>query len=263
MKPVLPLPMDVRLMNLTSRALWLLLLLMVVSSFAGWVARRPVFALRSITVNGDTNHNNARTLQAMLAPTLSGTFLTIDLAATRNAFEQVPWVRRAEVRREFPNRLKVSLQEHQAVAFWGAEGDSTLVNSYGEVFEANPGELDDDNLIRLNGPKEQSAQILSLYRTLKPLFDQRELPIEQLELTGRGNWRVHLTTGADIELGRGTEEELKARVRQFIDTIHLVALRYERSASSLESADLRHEQGYTVRLKGVSTLQTIASGAKK
>jgi cell division protein FtsQ len=222
-----------------------------------------LFALRSISVYGDTSHNNARTLRALLAPTLNGTFLTIDLAATRAAFEQVPWVRRAEVRREFPNRLKVILQEHQAVAFWGAEGDSTLVNTYGEVFEANPDELDDDSLFRLNGPKEQSAQVLSLYRALQGMFARRDFPIEQLELTGRGNWRARLNTGAEIELGRGTEEELIARARQFIDTINLVTLRYDRTPSALESADLRHEQGYAVRLKGVSTLLTAAYGAKK
>jgi cell division protein FtsQ len=263
MKPTLPLPLDVRLMNLSARALWLILLLLAVSNFADWVARHPVFALRSISVEGDTQHSNARTLRTLLAPTLSGTFLTIDLKAAQAAFEQVPWVRRAEVRREFPNRLKVILQEHQAVAYWGVEGDSTLVNTYGEVFEANPGELDDDGLFRLNGPREQSAQVLSLYRALQSLFARRDLPIEQLELTGRGNWRARLSTGAEIELGRGTEEELIARSRQFIETINLVALRYDRSASALELADLRHEQGYAVRLKGVSTVMTATPALKK
>lgn len=254
-KPLPPLPLDVRLMNLTTRVLLLALVLLLAGSFANWVARHPLFALRGISVYGDTSHNSGKTLRAQLAPHLSGTFVTVDLAATRAAFEQVPWVRRAEVRREFPNRLKVILQEHQAVAYWGAEGDSTLVNSHGEVFDANLGELDDDNLPRLNGPREQSALVLSLFRLLQPMFERRELAIEQLELTGRGNWRAQLVNGAEIELGRGTEEELVVRARQFIDTIQQVASRYDRTAGALESADLRYEQGYAVRLKGVSTLQ--------
>jgi cell division protein FtsQ len=33
----------------------------------------------------------------------------------------------------------VKLQEHQAVAHWGDEDDTHLVNSFGEVFEANGG----------------------------------------------------------------------------------------------------------------------------
>ena len=208
-------------------------------------------------------HNKPVTRRARGAPYLSGTFLTVDLGAPRQAFEQVPWGRRAEVRREFPNRLRVVLQEHQAVAYWGEEGDSTLVNSFGEVFEANLGEVEQDALPRLNGPKEQSAQVLAVYRALQPLFQRKELSIEQLELTGRGNWRARLESGAKIELGRGTEEEVLARTQQFTGTMAQVTARYGRSASALESADLRHEQGYAIRLAGVSTMSPAEQTSKK
>jgi cell division protein FtsQ len=256
-------PFDVKLMNLTARLLLAVFVLLALGALAGWVARHPAFAIRGIAVYGDTSHNNALTLRAQVAPYLSGTFVTVDLAATRQAFESVPWVRRAEVRRDFPNRLKVILQEHKAVAFWGAEGDSTLINSYGEVFEANLGEVEQDVMPRLNGPKEQSAQVLAEYRALEPMFDSKELGIEQLELTGRGNWRVRLDSGAQIELGRGTEEEVVARTRQFLETMSQVTSRYGRTASALDSADLRHEQGYAIRLKGVSTLVSDGQGQKK
>jgi len=252
-------PFDVKLMNLTVRALLLGFVLLALGASGAWVARHPVFALQGVSVLGDTQHNNAVTLRAQVAPYLS----TIDLAAARQAFELVPWVRRAEVRREFPNRLKVILQEHQAVGYWGTEGESTLVNSYGEVFEANLGEVEQEALPRLNGPKEQSAQVLSMYRALQPLFESSELPIEQFELTGRGNWRAQLDTGAVIELGRGGLEELVARARQFLGTLTQVTSRYGRSTSALESADLRYEQGYAIRLKGVTTLVAAEQTPKK
>ena len=57
-------------------------------------------------------------------------------------FEAVPWVREARVQREFPNRLRVTLEEHQAVAWWGQAGSGYLVNRLGEVFEASPDEGD-------------------------------------------------------------------------------------------------------------------------
>jgi cell division protein FtsQ len=256
-------PFDVKLMNLTARALLLGFVLLALGTLGAWAARRPVFALRGVSVLGDTNHNNAVTLRAEVAPYLNGTFLTIDLAAARQAFELVPWVRRAEVRREFPNRLKVVLQEHQVVGYWGAESESTLINSFGEVFEANLGEIEQETLPRLNGPKEQSAQVLSLYRALQPLFERQEMPIEQFELTGRGNWRAQLDSGATIELGRGTEEDVVARARQFLGTLTQVTARYGRTVSALESADLRHEQGYALRLKGVSTLLPAEQAPRK
>ena len=76
-----------------------------------------------------------------------------------------------------------------------------------------------------------------------------------------GGWRAHLDTGATIELGRGTGDEVNARVKRFLGTLEQVAIRYERRASALESADLRHENGYAIRLRGVSTL--AAEGLKK
>ena len=74
------------------------------------------------------------------------------------------------VRREFPNRLQVELQEHQAVAYWGSEGDCALINSYGEVFEANVGEVEQDRLPRLSGPEGQGVEVLAMYRALAPLY---------------------------------------------------------------------------------------------
>ena len=52
-----------------------------------------------------------------------------------------------------------------------------------------------------------------------------------------------------------------ARVRRFLKTLTQVTTRYSRRASALESADLRHENGYAVRLRGVST--NVAAAPKK
>lgn len=259
----LPAPLDVKLMNLTSNLLLVAFVLLALGAAAGWAMAHPLFAIRGVTVMGDVNHNNALTLRANVAPQLKGTFLTIDLAAARQAFEAMPWVRQAVVRREFPNRLKVILQEHQAVGYWGTESDSTLVNSHGEVFEANVDEVEQDELPRLDGPQGQSAQALAMYRALQPLFERLDLSIEELDLTGRGSWRAKLDTGAQIELGRGTEEEVVVRTQRFLGTMTQVTSRYGRTVTSLESADLRHQEGYAIRLRGVSTVLPEAQKAQK
>ena len=129
-----------------------------------WGLRHPMFSIVAIQVQGDLTHNNAVTLRANVAHRLSGNLFTLDLAAARTAFEGVPWVRKALVRREFPNRLNVQLQEHLPVAYWGDEGESLLLNTFGEVFEANLGDVEADKLPRLSGPQGQSAQLLAMYR---------------------------------------------------------------------------------------------------
>ena len=246
-------PFDVRMMNATAATLFVLFTLMAIAALTTWAANHGLFAISVVTVNGDVTHNNAITLRANVVPRLAGSFLTVDLARTRAAFESVPWVRRAVVRREFPNRLKVTLQEHRAVALWGPEGDSRLLNAFGEVFEANAGEVEHEALPRLSGPPGQEPQVLAQYQMLAPQFEALDLSIEQLELSGRGSWIARLDTGAVIELGRGTEEEVRARTARFLKTLTQVTSRYQRRPDAVETADLRHADGYALRLRGVST----------
>jgi cell division protein FtsQ len=254
MSDSLPVPLDVKLMNLTATLLLLGFVLLALGTGGRWLARHPMFAIRGLTVLGDVSHSSALTLRAHVGQQLQGTFLTIDLNAVRQAFETVPWVRKAVVQREFPNRLRVILQEHQPVAYWGEEGESTLVNSYGEVFEANLGEIEQDELPRLDGPAEQSAQVLAMYRELEPLFESLDLSVDTLSLNERGNWHAQLAGGAALELGSGAPAEVMARSRQFLATVTQVAAQHGRKIDALEAADLRYAQGYALRLRGVSTV---------
>jgi len=259
-KAAAPLPLDVRLMNGTATVLFVAFGVLLLAALCWWTLRHPAFALGGITVRGEVTHNSPATLRANVAPQLSGNFFTVDLEATRRAFEHVPWVRQAVVRREFPNRLRVVLQEHQAVAFWGEDGSSRMVNSFGELFEANAGEVDADDLPRLTGPDGQAQEVLAMYRAVAPLFEPLDLAVEELQLTGRGSWQVVLDTGAKVELGRGNAAAVLPRVERFTRTLTQVASRYERRPEALVSADLRYGDGYAIRLRGVGT---VAAEPKK
>jgi cell division protein FtsQ len=81
------------------------------------------------------------------------------------------------------------------------------------------------------------------------------MDIEQLELTPRGSWRVLTHTGAQIELGRGAQAEIGAHLQIFFKTLPQVTARYGRTSTSLLAADLRHKDGYALRLRGVSTVE--------
>ena len=104
-------PFDVRLMNITANLVFVVCALVLLAAGAWWVLRQPFFPLAAIRVDGQVTHNNEITLRANVAPQLSGNFFTVDLAKARAAFESTPWVRKAVVRREFPNRLRATLTE--------------------------------------------------------------------------------------------------------------------------------------------------------
>lgn len=245
------LPADVRLMNAVSAMVFALALALCAAAALAALARAPWFTLRGIQLDGDFERTGLPTLRANALPRIAGNFFTVDLQVARAAFESVPWVRKAVVRRVFPDRLSVHLAEHRAVALWqGADGNERLVNRQGEVFEANVGDVEDENLPRFAGPEGRSADMLSMHRRLGPVFAPLELHIERLQLSGRGSWRVELDGGVTVELGRGTEDEVAARTERFARTLTQVT---GRIGAPLVAADLRHADGYAVRLRGVTT----------
>jgi cell division protein FtsQ len=225
-----------------------------------WVARLPAFAFRGIRVEGDVARNSVSTIRANALPKLAGSFFTLDLRQAQRAFESVPWVRQAVVRREWPDRLAVRLEEYQPVALWGAgdDGATRLVSRQGEVFDANVGDVEDDHLPTLQGPDGSAPQVLAMLHRLSPVLARIDADVDALALSERGSWRVELDSGAEIELGRGSEDEVIARTERFVGTLTQVTSRYKRA---LLSADLRHNDGYALRLKGITTTPTPAAAS--
>jgi cell division protein FtsQ len=118
------------------------------------------------------------------------------------------------------------------------------------VFEANLGDVEDDALPKLSGPAGSAARVLAMWRALAPEMQPLGSPIESLLLTGHGSWRAHLANGVVIELGRGEPGVVAARAARFVRTLPQVTASFQRP---LLAADLRHADGYAVRLKGVTT----------
>jgi cell division protein FtsQ len=258
------LPADVRLMNAVAAAVFLLAAAGAGVAAWAWLMRSPLFPIRAIQLDGDLARNSVPTIRANAAPRLAGNFFSVDLQGSRAAFESVPWVRRAVVRRVWPDRLVVRLEEHQPAALWGGEDAAAdaadtgrLVNSHGEVFDANVGDVEDQALPLLSGPEERAADMLAMLRRLQPLLAKLGLDISTLHLSGRGSWRVGFDSGATMELGRGSDDEVMARAERFVRTFAAANARWR---APLLHADLRHTGGYALRLRGVTTTPN-ASGA--
>lgn len=254
-------PFDIRLMNGVASSLFALVGVAVLAAALLWLSRAPWFTIRAIQLEGDLQRNSISTIRANATPRLAGNFISLDLDQARAAFEAVPWVRQAKLRRVWPDRLAVQLIEQRPAALWqGEDGNDKLVNEQGEVFEANVGDVEDDDLPSFVGPAGSSAQMLSLYRRLVPLFKGMDLELVSLHLSGRGSWRAELDSGALVEIGRGSEDEVVARCERFLHSIAQVTGRFQRE---LEHADLRHAEGYAVRLRGITTTIVPAGTAQK
>lgn len=264
-------PADVRWMQRITRWVLMLAAATLLLLALTWLLRQPAFALGRVRLDGDLNRSSVATIRANAMPRLQGNFFTLDLQEARNAFESVPWVRRAEVRRHWPDELRVWLQEHRAVALWEQIGvrdrtEDRLVGLDGTVFQANPGDVEDENLPTFRGPAGTSAEMLALHGPLQQALapigrlagGRERAQIALLELSSRGSWAVELDTGARIELGRGSREVVLARSERFARTL---AQATEPFGRRLLHADLRHAEGYALRLAGITTAAALAATA--
>lgn len=249
-----------RLMQSTAHALVALVVLACVAAVLWRAMHLPLFNFSRVHIAGDTVHSNESDLRNRVLPQLQGNFFTMELGQARTAFESLPWVRHAVVRRVFPNQLVVQLKEYQEAAYWGSDEEGfRLLSHDGVIFEVNTDEALRSNLPELNGPDEFAPQVLATYRLLNPLFAPVHGRIARLSVDARGSWSLVLDQDTRLALGTATPEELASRVQQFVQTIGPVVARYNRGMNDVQYADLRYKSGYALRLKGLGTVNAAAT----
>jgi len=226
-----------------------------------WVAARPAFAIRALTVEGvegrALDHVTGQQVAKVCVPRITGTFFTADLEEARAAFEALPWVRRASVRREWPNRLVVALEEHRALARWNDTAGNRFVNFFGEAFNA-PGETKiGAALPLLSGPEGSEKDVTKRYGELRELFSRISKTPSEVTLSPRQAWTVKLSDGLSIEVGREQAQSgVMARIERFVAQYAQTVGRIAR----VDAVDLRYPNGFAARVPG---FRVAAPGAPK
>lgn len=208
-----------------------------------WLARRPAFEIREVVVETPLARVNAAHLEAVIRDELKGTFFTMNLDRGRTALGNVPWVRRVALRRQWPHRLEITVEEHAPLARWN---DTALVNTEGEVFAA----AYKDALPQFTGPEGTAAEITRRYREWGGALRPLALTIDEMRLTPRGAWHVGLAAngaGLGLELGR---DDPGAALARFIDTYDSTVGALARAGTRVEQVDLRYRNGFAVKVPG-------------
>ncbi|GAB3261959.1 cell division protein FtsQ/DivIB [Chitinimonas naiadis] len=199
------------------------------------VVHSPLFPVRQIKVEGSLAHVTREQLQYIVKNELKGTFFTLDLNRTRSAFEKLPWVRQVSLRRRWPDRLDVTIEEHVALARWGTVG---LVNTLGERFDA----ASNDPLPVLEGPDGSESELARGYVTFRDRLASVNRKPSHVWLSARRAWRLELDHVLTVEVGR---EDVEARLDKFIKAYPNTLAVLKRPVSYV---DLRYPNGFSVRL---------------
>lgn len=192
-----------------------------------------LFPLHSVRLSEAPQRVMPEEVLKVVRSEVNGNLFTVDIGRLRAALEQLPWVRSVSIRREFPDRLALQVEEHQPLARWNG---SALVNTHGEVFAA----YSEETLPAFIGQEGDSFEVAQRYAEFGQQLAALKLSVAQIALTPRHAWQLHLSNGMVLELGR---EEMEQRLARFVAV-------YPYSLAALEGAvryvDLRYRNGFAL-----------------
>lgn len=217
---------------------WLKLLTVLILLSAGgvWLYNSPYFPIKQVKIEGDLQRVGSKQLQTIAQKYIRGNIFKADLNGAQEAFQSLPWIQSALVRRRLPDTVEIILEEHVPVARWNKSG---LVDEQGKIFQAPT----DEHFPRFEGNSESAGDMVRHYHlfqtTLKPLG----LKIVELQHTPRSAWSLVLESGLVIRLGRTDEVE---RLERFVQVWPSVL---RQNKERLEYVDMRYKDGFSVRYR--------------
>lgn len=197
-----------------------------------WVLLPQHFPVKRVDLKGDFSRTSRAELEAAL-PRVSGNFFAADLAEVRASVEKLPWVRRVAVRRVWPDRLEISIEEHVALARWN---DDALVNTHGERFRGKTSEV----LPAFIGPAGTEGEVARRYARFAKIVAPLGAQVDRVVLSPRHAWQLRLGSGLHLVLGRDADLA-ENRLRRFVEVYPAINTRQE-------YVDLRYPNGFAVRV---------------
>lgn len=232
--------------RLRSAALGWTMAALVLLAGAGLLADRlmdpAAFPIRTVSVQGELTHVQASAVRDKVVAAIDDNFFGIDLETIETAAESVDWVRRARVRRVWPDGLRIEIDEYRLVARWG--NDAWLSNE-GEVVKLSAPKK--TGLVRLAGPTGSAPKVLRRARQWATRLHTAGLKLEALTLNERQAW--YAVAARDdgeifsIALGRNA---VAPRFARFLKGYQALA---DSKAARIDHIDARYPNGIAVRLK--------------
>jgi cell division protein FtsQ len=201
-----------------------------------YLSRPDTLPLRVIEIRGGFERLDRADIQRTVEQSIDGGFFSCDMIALRAAVVAMPWVAEASIRRVWPDRLQIHVEEEVPLARWH---DDALVNTGARVFR--PRSLDGyQQMVRLRGPDGSVGRVVTFYQRLEPVLGARGLHLVELELDARRHWWLRFDDGLVVSLGR---ERTEHRLAAFLRVYPSLAAEAERRPQRI---DMRYAHGFAV-----------------
>ncbi len=191
---------------------------------------------------------NKAGIDEVMGAYLGSSFWGVNLNNIQADLTKLGWVYKAEVKRQWPNRLLVRIEEQKPVVLWG---DTALLNKFGVVFYPKEINLFQD-LVTLQGPQQNAKVLLYKLAKFQTQFSLLDWYIKKLTEQADGVWKIEFVQAPTLFLG---QDNWQNRLERFIKAYPKVSLSVRKNA---EQIDLRYSNGFVIK-QNRSILEDISS----
>tara|TARA_B110000285_G_scaffold217275_1_gene265445 strand:+ start:553 stop:1254 length:702 start_codon:yes stop_codon:yes gene_type:complete len=171
----------------------------------------------------------------------SKSFFNFKINILKNEIEKVSWVRSADIKRVYPDEIKIYIKEYVPVAIWN---NKSYMNNSGDIFFIHDIKK---NLPMINS-NESRNKIMHVYFSLllKYISDYNlDIEIKKIEENEIRSISAHLSSGIIVKFG---SKDIKSKIHTFFKAYKTL------NSSDLKKIgyiDMRYSNGFSIGWKGV------------
>ncbi len=165
--------------------------------FADAAANAAGFQVKEVKLSG-YNHVTPSEILKAAGIKSSTSILFVNADDMRTRLEEMPWIQSATVRKLFPERIEIRIQERQAFALWQSNGEIRVISRDGTPIAPYS---DDPRYIHLpivvgEGAEKRVGEIVDALARLPGVRDQVRAAI----LVAERRWTLKMRNGIDVRL---------------------------------------------------------------
>ncbi len=149
----------------------------------------------------------------------------------------IPWVNKVIVRKIWPDKLSITLFEHHPVALWN---NNQLLSDEGIVFNLPFDRINKAGFPILSGPNSEGKRVLDAWWKIKQDLIVRHLELKSITVDKRDSWKITLSDGIILLLGRG---EWIPKIDRFVKIFPQINIP---DGKVISYVDLRYKYGAAV-----------------
>lgn len=216
----------------------LVTMILIVFLLAAITLHNPkTLAFQKIKISENGNHIKITTLEDIITEHIDGGFFSLNIAALQSALLSLSWVNDVSLRRIWPDKLEIVIQEQQPIAWWN---NNELITAEGKVFTPPSGTLP-KNLPHLKGPDDSTSLVLKCFQHLNEKLIPLNVTITTLTLTNRYTWSLTLNSHTKVYLGWGNIDQ------RFEQLIYIYCRVIGSQINQIDHIDLRYPNGFAIQ----------------